>query len=139
MIDPDDVVEQRRRSPRPPRVDVPSPQASESVDFARTMQRLEAERAGDHLARPRRWLAVVRGDRRPITPAELDAAVAEIAAQDGASVADVVAGLDAALASEGRGDSLKQWRARLGRPRPRIGKAAAAAQLQQMTFLRGGA
>jgi hypothetical protein len=121
--DPEQIREERRAMPRPerPRGDAnESPPAGPSEAELRTLQLLAKLREGSPMANAERWLCVIRGDRKPATPAELDAAIADLAADEQQSVETVRAGIDAKLQAEG--SSLAAWIARLNRPRKLLGR-----------------
>lgn len=125
--DPEQIREERRDMPRPerPQVDaVAAVPSGPSEAELRTMQLLAKLRDGYSLADAERWVAILRGDRRPATPAELETAIAELAADEQQSVEAVRAGVDKKLAAEGR--SLAGWIAQLSRPRKLLGRGGSA-------------
>jgi hypothetical protein len=71
----------------------------------------------------RRWLAIVRGDHRPIALAGLHAAIVAVALADNVAVDVVRAALDLELADAG---GLAAWEAHLARPRPQLGRGLTA-------------
>lgn len=123
--DPEQIREERRAMPRPER---PRTDAAEAVPSGpseaelRTLQLLAKLREGSALANAERWLCVIRGDRKPATPAELEAAIADLAADEQQDVETVRAGIDAKLQAEG--SSLADWIERLNRPRKLLGRGA---------------
>ena len=122
MRDPEEFQGQRRTTtPLRPRQGEAAEATPSTFELERTMARLARDRAGDELAEPIRLLATIRGDRRPFTVAELNQAVAEVAAAEGLDAQAVRTMLDRALLSEG--SSLQAWEQQLRRPRPRLGAA----------------
>ena len=86
--DPEQIREERRAMPRPER---PRTDAAEAVPSGpseaelRTLQLLAKLREGSALANAERWLCVIRGDRKPATPAELEACATFLAPTPGAN------------------------------------------------------
>lgn len=125
--DPEQIREERRALPRPER---PQAETSDAVPSGpseaelRTMQLLAKLREGSALADAERWLCVIRGDRKPATPAELAEAIADLAADEQQSVEAVRAGIDKKLQAEG--SSLADWIERLSRPRKLLGRGTSS-------------
>lgn len=125
--DPEQIREERRAQPRlqhlqPEAADVAPTGPIKSLE--QTQQLLARLRDGYSLADAERWLCVIRGDRKPATPAELAEAIADLAADEQQSVEAVRAGLDRKLAAEG--SSLAGWIERLSRPRKLLGRGGAS-------------
>lgn len=126
-VDPEQLVAERRAAPR---LERPRTDAADDAQPALSRERLLAIehlarlRDGYSLADAERWLCVIRGDRKPATPAELAEAIADLAADEQQSVEAVRAGLDRKLAAEG--SSLAGWIERLSRPRKLLGRGGAS-------------
>lgn len=121
--DPEQIREERRAQPRLQRLQPDAADAAPAgpIKSLEETQRLLARwRDGYRLADAERWLAIVRGDKRPATPAELDAAIADLAADEQQRVETVRDGLDKKLQAEG--SSLAHWIERLSRPRRLLGR-----------------
>lgn len=125
--DPEQIRDERRELPRPDRPAAPTASAGASApapwpNESRTLEMLAKLREGSSLAAAERWLCVIRGDRKPGSPAELAAAIAELAADERQSIEAVRAGLERKLQAEG--SSLAEWFARLSRPRKLLGRGS---------------
>jgi hypothetical protein len=123
--DPEQIREERRATPRPERTRSDAADAvpsGPSEAELRTMQLLAKLREGSALADAERWLCVIRGDRKPATPAELAEAIADLATDEQQSVEAVRAGIDKKLQAEG--SSLAAWTEHLSRPRKLLGRGA---------------
>ena len=125
MHDLDHLQKQRGATVAKASADVDSsPRSSElSPTLQATDALLARLRDGDELADAERWLAVIRGDRRPATPAELDAAIAGVAAQDRVDAETVRAGIERLLAADG---GIAAWQHRLQRRPAKFGRITLA-------------
>ncbi len=124
-VDPEQLVAERRATPRleRPRLDAANDaQPALSKERLLAIEHLARLRDGYSLADAERWLCVIRGDRKPATPADLAEAIADLAADEQQSVDAVRAGIDKKLQAEG--SSLAAWTEHLSRPRKLLGRGA---------------